>query len=153
MTDHLKNNMKLILGIGNELKQDDSLGIKVVKEIKKDLEDVKDLKIIECGLAPISLLGKMPENPDELYIVDAVKIPGLEQGEVIFKEFNRLKEGEKPISTHRLPVSMIKTKLNPGRTYLVGAVPIKMGYGENMSKEIILAKREIKKKLIKKLKN
>ncbi|MFW5902955.1 MAG: hydrogenase maturation protease [archaeon] len=153
MTDHLKNSMKLILGIGNELKQDDSLGVRVARELKEELGDRKDLKIIECGLAPISLLGKMPVEPEELYIVDAVKIPGLNPGETIFKQVNKLKESEKPISTHRLPISMIKTKLNPSKTYLAGVVPIKISYGEEMSPEILKAKEEIKEKIIQKLKN
>jgi len=143
--------MKLVLGIGNELKQDDSLGVKIARELKEELEDRRDVKIIECGLAPISLFGKMPQEPDELYIVDAVKIPGLDRGETIFKQVNELKEGEKPISTHRLPISMIKTKLDPGKTYLVGAVPIKMGYGEDLSHEILKAKEKIKTKLVQKL--
>jgi len=143
--------MKLVLGIGNELKQDDSLGVRIARELKEELGDREDLRIIECGLAPISLLGKMPDEPDELYIVDAVKIPGLDRGEVIFKEVSELREGEKPVSTHRLPISMIKTKLDPDKTYLVGAVPIEMGYGEDLSTEILKAKEKIKTKLIQKL--
>lgn len=143
--------MKVVLGVGNELRQDDSLGLKTVQELKEELEDEDELLILECGLAPISFLGKIPDNPEELYIVDAVKTPSLDPGETIFKEIKKLEEGEKPVSTHRLPLSIIQSKVDPGKTYLAGAKPVKVGYGEEISSQMKKAKKEIKKKMLERL--
>ncbi len=144
--------MKVVLGIGNELREDDSLGVKIARELENRFKDMNNVKLIECGSAPVSFIGKIPEEPEELYIVDALKVPCLSPGEILFKELDELKETEKPISTHRLPISIIQKKINPDKTYLVGAKPIKMGYGGGLSSEIKDAKEKLKKKLLKEIK-
>lgn len=140
--------MKVFLGIGNGLRQDDGFGVHVVRELERELSDRDDCIFIECGVAPVSFLGKVPEEPEELFLVDVLRKKDLEPGECILMEVEKFKSKE-PVSTHRLPFSVIQDSLNPGKTYLAGTKPVENGFGETMSREAT----EAKDKLVKKIKS
>lgn len=140
--------MKVFLGIGNKFRQDDSFGLELLEELQKDLKNQENCEFINCGLAPISYLGKIPSNPNTLFLLDAIKIPELKPGETILKEISELKEGEKPVSTHRLPLTIIKNKVKPKETYLAGMKPVKMGYNTDISSEAQKAKKHLKEEII-----
>ncbi len=144
--------MYVFLGVGNELRQDDSFGLRLLSKLESRLGDREDCKFIECGPAPISYLGRVPKEPEVLFILDAVDLPGLKPGEVLFKDVSDLRVGEGDLSTHRLPLTMLKGMVNPSETYLVGMKPIKMGYGEGVSPELDRAQEEAEKKILVKLK-
>lgn len=126
--------MNVFLGIGNLLRQDDGLGIHVVRDLKEELGGRKDCVFFECGVAPVSLLGKIPKEPEVLFILDALRAKDTNPGECILIEVEEFKD-KKPISTHRLPLRVIDDCLNPSKTYLGGAVPVEMGFGTDLSSE------------------
>lgn len=134
--------MKVFLGIGNGLRQDDGFGVHVVRELEGVFGERENCMFIECGVAPVSLLGKVPNEPEELFLIDALRKDNLEPGESILIEVEDFKD-KKPISTHRLPFSVIQDSLNPNHTYLAGAKPVEMGFGESLSEESLKAKEDL----------
>jgi len=66
----------LISGVGNELRQDDGFGIAVVRRLQESNNLPEHVKIIETGIAGISLVQELMDGYDALLLIDAVSREG-----------------------------------------------------------------------------
>jgi len=70
----------LVLGLGNPILSDDSVGFRVVQELKARF-DRPDLTLVESSTSGLSLLDLIT-GYDKLIIVDAIKTEGGEAGKI-----------------------------------------------------------------------
>ena len=112
LLNKLKDCKKLvIMGIGNELKGDDAIGIYVVKKLMRhfnkegEIINIKNLYLINAGTVPDFFTDILKEiNPTHILIVDCALI-GKDAGAI-----DIIKEDEianYSFSTHTLPLSII----------------------------------------------
>ncbi len=123
-----------ILGIGNDLRTDDGLGIYVVNSLDVHhpsvmVENVGSVP--EAFARPIAKFGA-----ERVILVDAAdmrKEPG--SIELITKD----RIGGIAISTHRMPLSLLMTYLEQetgAKTILLGVQPLSVTFGEGLTSEI-----------------
>ena len=79
---------KTVIAIGNRLMMDDAVGVLVVENIKKQLED-RDIKVV-IGETDIEYAFSNLNNQDEFYIVDSTCY-GASPGTVILKTIEEVK--------------------------------------------------------------
>jgi len=70
----------LILGIGNPILSDDGAGIKVVREIGKNLDDPQ-ITVVETSVAGLSLLDSIV-GYDKVIIIDAIQTEEGKAGQI-----------------------------------------------------------------------
>ncbi len=138
--------MIVFLGIGNELRRDDSFGLELLKDLEKILKG-KKFKFVSCGTVPFSYLSKLPKSPKALFILDTVINEELSPGSLIIKELKQESELSGFVSSHKLPFSLLFKFVNPERTFLVGFVPKDFGYGTGLSSEACEAKKRAVKEI------
>lgn len=91
----------VVAGIGNPIRSDDFVGVKIVQDLKGKVSN--KVCLIECETVPESFMDEIVElKPSHVLLIDAA-VMGLEPGEA------RLFDAEKvtdfpPISTHMLPL-------------------------------------------------
>jgi hydrogenase maturation protease len=111
---------RVIIGLGNPLKQDDNIGNIVAKRLGG----------VAGATAPENY---MPHDADEIVLMDAVLFDG-EPGEV--KEFSEEDVQGFFHSTHNLPLSLFK-ELNPhARIRVIGIMPSSTDFGETLTPKI-----------------
>ncbi len=97
-----------VIGIGNRIMTDDSIGIKVVEALKDQLRDLGFQVII--GETDIEYTLNHIENGDYIIIVDS-SLFGIDIGEVSVFNLNELREfSEKGYSLHQM--SLVKILSN-----------------------------------------
>ena len=119
------------MGVGNELRGDDAIGIYVARNFKKD-----GWITIDCGTVPEDFTSDIKRiRPELLVIVDAAQM-NLKPGEI------RIVPEEKvpkvAFSTHGMPLSILMDYLKPfvGGVILIGIQPKNMEFGKYLNKEI-----------------
>jgi hydrogenase maturation protease len=86
-TNSEKKISTIVLGVGNPILRDDSVGLKVARLIK---ERAPAVEVVETALAGLSLLDYAADH-DRLIIIDSIKTaPGEEPGEVFKLDFATL---------------------------------------------------------------
>jgi len=130
----------LILGIGNVLMTDDSLGIRVINELERRYRFPENVELLDGGTSGIELLSYFV-NRDYLIIVDAIKSdfpPGtvvkIEGEDVPAKFMTR-------ISPHQLGLSDLLAAATltgeiPKQMVLFGIEPKRVGLGLEMTDEV-----------------
>ncbi|MEG0771739.1 hydrogenase maturation protease [Clostridium sp.] len=140
-----------VIGIGNRIMRDDSIGIKVVEALKDQLRDLGFQVII--GETDIEYTLNYIENGDYIIIVDS-SLFGIEIGEVSVFKLNELKEfSEKGYSLHQM--SLVKILSNFSFLQIEGKlITIEssiIDFGTELSKELEVKFDEIKEKVIAKI--
>jgi hydrogenase 3 maturation protease len=133
----------VVAGIGNPIRSDDFVGVRIVQDLKDKVSD--KVCLIECETVPESFMDEMVElQPSHVLLIDAA-VMGLEPGEA------RLFDAEKvtdfpPISTHMLPLRVfcdyIK-QLAKSKIALLLIEPGNTEFGEGLTPKI----KEISEKL------
>ena len=133
----------VVAGIGNPIRSDDFVGVKIVQDLKDKVSD--KVCLIECETVPESFMDEIVElKPSHVLLIDAA-VMGLEPGEA------RLFDAEKvtdfpPISTHMLPLRVfcdyIK-QLAKSKIALLLIEPGNTEFGEGLTPKI----KEISEKL------
>ncbi|MEM3402440.1 MAG: hydrogenase maturation peptidase HycI [Candidatus Hadarchaeales archaeon] len=108
LKDFLKDGKKIVVvGVGNELRGDDGVGVAVANILKKKMGD--RVTVLLGGMAPENITGKIKRlNPSHLIFIDAADFGG-SPGDVIIADPHSITW--KSISTHTLPLSMISEYL------------------------------------------
>ena len=134
-----------ILGIGNELRTDDGLGLFIVENIT--IED-PFLLIENVGSVPEAFTRSLAEfGAERIIMIDAAdmqKPPGHMQ--LVTKD----RISGIALSTHSMPLSFLMMYLEQetgGRTILLGVQPQNVQFGEGMTPEI----QDVAKKIIRTL--
>jgi hydrogenase 3 maturation protease len=138
----------VVAGIGNPLRMDDSVGTKIVQNLKGRVSG--KVLLIECETVPESFMNKIVDfSPSHVLLIDA-GILGLEPGESRLINPESL-EFSPPFSTHTLPLrifcesikQMIEAKIS-----LLLVEPKLTDFGEGLTPEVEKAEKRITKILL-----
>ncbi len=99
MTEQAKMPKILIVGVGNELRQDDAFGLLVARELIKNKEYPSNVMVQEIGIGGIHLVQELHAQYDILVILDAVSWGG-KAGDIYWRsadtsDINELPKAEK----------------------------------------------------------
>jgi hydrogenase 3 maturation protease len=128
----------LVLGVGNQLKGDDSAGIEFARQLKQQVKSQGKVNIIEAGVAPENFTWAIRKfRPSHILIVDAAQmrmLPGstriVEKGEIAGFSF----------STHNLSLSFLVGYLEKefnSEVIVVGIEPSNLVFGGKISKPVM----------------
>jgi len=129
-----------VLGIGNVLYSDEGLGVHVLPELRKALQNYEQVEIIEGATDGIRLLGPV-EDAEYLIVIDAVnanKEPGTL---IILKDDEIPAYFSKKLSVHQLGFHEVlqAAKLRnrwPKEVMLFGIQPASLAFGIGLSEEV-----------------
>lgn len=123
-----------IVGVGNTLRGDDGVGIKIIDCIESATQS-RGLTLIRAEDVVENFLNDIRESgSSEVLFIDAVTAE-LEPGSVVFDEFEALEVGGGMLSTHRLTMNISVNMLkNEGiKSYLLGVQALDTGFGEGLT--------------------
>ena len=130
--------MKAIIGLGNPIKSDDGIGIRIVREVeKKDLPP--NVKVFDAGTGGMNIFHLLRDSERTL-IIDAVRF-GREPGDSVFFSPEEVKSLNKSKSTHDtniLEVLELSKTLNeePKEIIIMGVEPKDTSFGEGLSPKL-----------------
>lgn len=135
----MKNAEKIVVvGIGNELRKDDFIGVQIVKELEGRVSN--NVMLIESETVPESYMDSIIKfHPSHVLLIDAGLL-GLKPGNMKFiKASIFLRSTSTPISTHALPLQIfceyVQQSTN-AELALIIIEPKDTAFGEGLSIEI-----------------
>jgi hydrogenase 3 maturation protease len=137
-----------IAGIGNSIRFDDFVGVKIVQDLQGKVPE--KVFLLECETVPESFMDEIIElRPSHVLLIDAA-LMGLKPAEV------RLFDAEKvtnfpAISTHMLPLRVFCeyiTKLAGAKIALLLIEPKNTDFGEGLTPEVSASAERIVKVLL-----
>ena len=127
----------IVLSVGNELKSDDGVGPFIIKKLKEENIENKNLLFIDGKTVPENFTGKIrKEKPTHLIIVDAC-LMDLQPGEM--QIVNKYEFANIGISTHSMSLSFFVRYLEKDtdiEIMFVGIEPETMDWGERPTPEV-----------------
>jgi len=133
----------VVAGIGNPIRRDDFVGVKIVQDLKGKVS--KNVCLIECETVPESFIQEIVElKPSHVLLIDAA-ILGLKPGEtrLVFPE----QVTDFPaITTHVLPLRIFCeyiTKMTGAKIALLLIEPKNAEFGEGLTPEVQAAAEKI----------
>ncbi|WP_303739116.1 hydrogenase maturation peptidase HycI [Methanobrevibacter thaueri] len=127
----------MVLGVGNELKSDDGVGPFIIKKLKQENIENKNLLFIDAGTVPENFTGKIrKENPTHLIIVDACLMDSNPGDMQIVNKYEFANIG---ISTHSMSLSFFVRYLEKDTEIaiiFVGIEPETMEWGAKPTPEV-----------------
>lgn len=138
----------VVAGIGNEIRHDDFLGVKIVQALAGKVSS--KVHLIECETVPESFMDEIIAlKPSHVLLIDAALMQ-INPGET--QLFDSEKVTSYPaISTHMLPLRVFCeyiTKLTGGKLSLLLMQPKDVDFGEGLTPEIEASANEIVKILL-----
>lgn len=154
-SDELKEWLKrakkiVVVGIGNELRKDDFVGVRIVKDLKGQVPE--NVMLIESETVPESFIESIVEfHPTHVLLIDAGLLR-LEPGEMrLIKASELPSPTPSPISTHALPLQLfcefVQEATNT-RLALILIQPRDADFGEGLSAEVEIAALKLIKNLL-----
>jgi hydrogenase 3 maturation protease len=141
----------VIAGIGNPLRMDDYIGVRIVQDLVKKVS--KRVYLIECETIPESFIQQITEfNPTHVLLIDAALL-GLEPGAYKIVTPERLTT-HPAFSTHVLPLRVFCDYIKEttrARIALLLVEPEKSDFGENLTVRVQASEKEIVRALAKML--
>ena len=141
----------VIAGIGNAIRMDDFVGVKIVQDLRGKVSD--RVYLIECETVPESFIQQITDfNPTHILIIDAA-ILGMKPGE------SRLIKPEQltmfpAFSTHMLPLRIFceyLAKTTKAKIALLLVEPKKVDFGEGLTPEVEATAQSVVNALLKDL--
>jgi hydrogenase 3 maturation protease len=138
----------VVAGIGNPIRRDDFVGVKVVQDLQGKVSP--KVHLIECETVPESFMDEIVElKPSHVLLIDAA-VMGLKPGEV------RLYDAEKvtnfpAISTHMLPLRVFCeyiTQLAKAKLALLLIEPGNVEFGEGLTEEVEASAKRVTRSLL-----
>jgi len=137
-----------IVGIGNPLRMDDYVGMKIVEDLKGKFS--KRVLLIESETVPENFLQQIIDfNPTHVLLIDAAVV-GEKPGTVKVVDFSELPDFSS-VSTHSLPLRIFCQYLqeNLNVTILLLLIePKNTDFGEGLSPVVVSSARRIEKVLM-----
>ena len=131
-----------VVGVGNEMRKDDAVGVHVAKKLRGKLS--RQFRLIEAGTIPESYIDKVREfRPTHVLIIDAAQI-GTNPGNSRLLSPRKVKGLS--ISTHTLPLNVFAefVKRETGSKVQILAVqPKDLDFGEGMTNELKRTSKEL----------
>jgi hydrogenase 3 maturation protease len=138
----------VVAGIGNPIRTDDFVGVKIVQDLKGKVS--KNVCLIECETVPESFMQEIVDlKPSHVLLIDAAVL-GLKPGEtrLVFPE----QVADFPaITTHVLPLRIFCeyiTKMSGAKIALLLIEPKNAEFGEGLTPEVQAAAKKITKTLL-----
>ena len=139
----------VIAGIGNPIRMDDFVGVKIVQDLRGKVSD--KVYLIECETVPESFIQEIVDfKPTHILLIDAA-ILGLKPGESRLIKPEQLTDFP-AFSTHMLPLRIFCEYLDKtaeAKIVLLLIEPKKADFGEGLTSEVKVAAKEIANFLIK----
>jgi hydrogenase 3 maturation protease len=150
LEDWLKNSRKVVIaGIGNPIRSDDLVGIKIIQELKNKVP--KEVELFECETVPESFIEPITKlNPTHVLLIDAAFL-GLKAGTSRLVKPKQIINFS-PITSHTLPLRIfceLIEKMTEAKIALLLIEPKNTDFGEKLSVEAKDAKELIVKLLTK----
>lgn len=128
----------VLVGIGNQFRKDDYLGLYIIKKLKKKVPFSSSLLFIECETIPENYLQNIIDfDPTHILLIDAA-ILGLKAGSFKLIEYHQI-ENFYSISTHMLPIVIFceyLVKNTNAKVCLLAIQPINTDFGKGLTLEI-----------------
>jgi len=145
----LGNAIKLVIvGIGNPIRKDDYVGLKIVENLKGNLSE--KVLLLEAETVPENFLLDIEEfSPTHVILIDAAFL-GLSPGEVSLVEAEKIVDYSS-ITTHLLPMRIFceyVRQATGAKIALLLVEPKDMGFGEGLTVEVQEAAERLTKVLI-----
>jgi len=123
-----------VLGIGNEMKSDDGIGLLAAEEFEKKIMKDHQTLLINTNV-PENYIGKIDKfGPDILMIFDAASFSGSPGDVKVIKNENIL---DFSMSTHNTPLSIFFKALNIKGVFLIGIQIKNTEFDGKISEEVI----------------
>ena len=126
----------VVIGVGNELKADDGIGLRVAKELQKELAS-KDTLVIPAEVPENHIQPIAKFRPEMLVLVDSADFKG-KAGDI-----RAIKDDEISkvfTNTHSVPLILlleaIRKQSPKTRTIFIGIQPKSNEFGKPMSREV-----------------
>ena len=127
----------VILGVGNELGGDDSLGLSAARKLKEALSGISGVEVLAVGNAPENFTGLVRRlSPSHIVLIDAAEM-GETAGTIKLVQAHQI-EGMMP-STHTLSLSMLVKYLEQelgSKVLILGMQPKSLCFGTTLSEEV-----------------
>jgi hydrogenase 3 maturation protease len=142
------NSRRVVLaGIGNPMRRDDFVGVKIVQNLKGITSEI--VFLIECETVPETFVQQIIDfDPTHVLLIDAA-ILGLEPGETKLIEPNKLTSSP-AFSTHVLPLRIFCEYLSQttkSKFALLLIQPKETDFGEGLSPELETSAKKISETL------
>jgi hydrogenase 3 maturation protease len=157
MSDLIKKDLKnwfakadkvVVAGIGNPIRSDDYVGLKIVADLQGKVSE--SVCLLECETVPESYLLDIEQfKPTHVLLIDAAFLE-LKPGEARFADAERMVDYS-TISTHALPLRIFceyVKKATGAKIALLLIEPASMEFGEGLSVEVEAAAEQITKLLL-----
>ncbi len=138
----------VVVGIGNPLRMDDCVGMRIVGDLKGKVS--KRVLLIESETVPESFLQQIIDfEPSHVLLIDAA-VMGEKPGKAKFADCSKL-VAFSPVSSHALPLRVfcqcLEENLNTAILMLL-IEPRNTDFGEGMSPEVEETAKRVEKLLI-----
>jgi hydrogenase 3 maturation protease len=139
----------VVAGIGNPIRMDDFVGVKIVQDLKDKVSE--RVYLIECETVPESFLQPIVTfNPTHVLLIDAAVL-GLKPGETRRVSPERIADFP-AISTHMLPLRVFceyLTATTKAKIALLLVEPKNVEFGEGLTPDVQAAAEKITNILLK----
>jgi hydrogenase 3 maturation protease len=138
----------VVAGLGNPIRSDDFVGVKIVQELKGKVS--KNVHLIECETVPESFMQEIVDlKPSHVLLIDAAVL-GLKPGEtrLVFPE--QIMDFP-AITTHVLPLRIFCeyiTKMTEAKIALLLVEPENTEFGEGLTPEVQKTAKKINKVML-----
>jgi hydrogenase 3 maturation protease len=126
----------VVAGIGNSLRRDDFVGVKIVRDLQDKVSS--SVYLIECETVPESYIEPIIRfNPDHLLTIDAALL-NLDPGSSRLIDSRQLEERQ-TVSTHALPLRIFCDYLDRAikvKIALLLIQPKDASFGEGLTREL-----------------
>jgi hydrogenase 3 maturation protease len=126
----------VVVGVGNELRRDDFVGVEIVKRLKGKVP--QNVMLIESETVPESFLETITQfHPTHVLLIDA-GLTGLEPGQIKIMESSEALGPATAVSTHTLPLQIfceILKNTTGSKIALAIIQPKTTDFGEGLTKE------------------
>ena len=138
----------VIAGIGNEIRSDDFVGVKIIKNLQGKIST--KVHLIECETVPESFMDEIVElKPSHVLLIDAA-VMGLKPGEL--RLYDAAKVTNFPaISTHMLPLRVFCeyiAQLAKAKLALLLIEPGNVEFGEGLTREVEASAMRVTRSLL-----
>jgi len=131
-----------VVGVGNEMRRDDAVGVQVVRKLRGRLS--RRFQLIETGTIPESYIDKVRElRPTHVLVIDAAQL-GTNPGESRLLSPRKVKGMS--ISTHTLPLNIFAEfvkKETGSKVKILAIQPKDLEFGEGLTDELTKTAEEL----------
>lgn len=136
----------LVVGLGNEFRGDDGLGIYVARKLRKLLRGLNNVKVViaDSGLENVTHVI-LRYRPTHIVIIDAAYVEGGEPGTIYLFNVDELSD-IRSLSTHYIPpklvIDYIRSYINVD-VVVIGVQIKEVGLGSRLSDEVLEASNDL----------